>query len=51
MIHMSEEDQQHAFEMLAAVLWIGNLSFRVVENENHVEVLDNEGKFLYVHTF
>ncbi|XP_074380743.1 myosin-2-like [Apium graveolens] len=42
MIHMSEEDRQHAFEMLAAVLWMGNISFRVVENENHVEVLDNE---------
>ncbi|KAK1391252.1 hypothetical protein POM88_010308 [Heracleum sosnowskyi] len=42
MIHMSEEDQQHAFEMLAAVLWIGNISFRVPENENYVEVLANE---------
>ncbi|KAK1391255.1 Myosin-2 [Heracleum sosnowskyi] len=42
MIHMSEEDQQHAFEMLAAVLWIGNISFRVAENETYAEVLANE---------
>ncbi|XP_063946435.1 myosin-2 [Daucus carota subsp. sativus] len=41
-IHLSEEDQQHAFEMLAAVLWMGNISFQVAENENYVEVLSDE---------
>ncbi|XP_017247595.1 myosin-2 [Daucus carota subsp. sativus] len=40
-IHMSEEDQGHAFEMLAAVLWMGNISFQV-DSENYVEVLDDE---------
>ena len=41
---MSEEDQGHAFEMLAAVLWMGNISFQV-DSENYVEVLDDEGNF------
>ncbi|KAG9143173.1 hypothetical protein Leryth_010100 [Lithospermum erythrorhizon] len=31
--------------MLAAVLWLGNISFRVVSSENHIEVLDNEANF------
>lgn len=30
--------------MLAAVLWLGNISFQVIDNENHVEVLADEGK-------
>ena len=30
--------------MLAAVLWLGNISFQVIDNGNHVEVLANEGK-------
>jgi len=30
--------------MLAAVLWLGNISFTVVDNENHVEAVDDEGK-------
>lgn len=38
------------FAMLAAVLWLGNISFEVIDNENHVEVLANEGK-LYVFGF
>lgn len=45
-IHLSEEDQQHAFEMLAAILWMGNISFQVAENENYVEVLSDEGNFI-----
>ncbi|KAK1350220.1 Myosin-2 [Heracleum sosnowskyi] len=40
-IHMSEEDQRHAFEMLAAVLWMGNISFQL-DSENYVEVLADE---------
>lgn len=32
--------------MLAAVLWLGNVSFSVVDNENHVEPLADEGKIL-----
>ncbi|GER53908.1 myosin-like protein [Striga asiatica] len=41
-IRISKDDQEHAFEMLAAVLWLGNIEFRVVDNENHVEVIDDE---------
>ena len=31
------------FSMLAVVLWLGNISFSVIDNENHVEVDSNEG--------
>lgn len=30
--------------MLAAVLWLGNISFTVIDNENHVQAVENEGK-------
>lgn len=30
--------------MLAAVLWLGNISFTVIDNENHVQAIENEGK-------
>lgn len=33
--------------MLAAVLWLGNISFQVTDDENRVEVLADEGK-IYV---
>ncbi|XP_015896696.2 myosin-2 isoform X1 [Ziziphus jujuba] len=39
---ISKEDQEHAFSMLTAVLWLGNISFQVIDNENHVEVLADE---------
>ncbi|MQM13768.1 hypothetical protein Taro_046694 [Colocasia esculenta] len=29
--------------MLAAVLWLGNISFSVMDNENHIEVMSDEG--------
>ena len=32
------------FALLAAVLWLGNVSFRVTDNENHVEVVADEGR-------
>ncbi|XP_059662595.1 myosin-2-like [Cornus florida] len=41
-VRIGKEDQEHAFEMLAAVLWLGNISFQVIDNENHVEVVDDE---------
>lgn len=41
-IQISKEDQEHTFRMLAAVLWLGNISFQVIDNENHVEVLADE---------
>lgn len=43
-VQIPKEDQEHAFSMLAAVLWLGNISFQVVDSENHVEVVANEGK-------
>lgn len=43
-VHVSKEDQESVFAMLAAVLWLGNISFNVVDNENHVEVVEDEGK-------
>ncbi|XP_011022005.1 PREDICTED: myosin-1-like isoform X1 [Populus euphratica] len=42
-VHVSKEDQESVFAMLAAVLWLGNVSFSVVDNENHVEPLADEG--------
>ncbi|RVW36507.1 Myosin-2 [Vitis vinifera] len=41
-VQICKEDQEHAFSMLAAVLWLGNISFQVVDSENHVEVVANE---------
>lgn len=32
--------------MLAAVLWMGNVSFTVIDNENHVEAVADEGSNL-----
>lgn len=42
-VHISKEDQENVFAMLAAVLWLGNISFTVIDNENHVEVVADEG--------
>ncbi|KAJ6849255.1 putative myosin-1 isoform X1 [Iris pallida] len=41
--HISKEDQENAFTMLAAVLWLGNIEFQVIDAENHVEVVSSEG--------
>jgi len=43
-VHISKEDQESVFAMLAAVLWLGNVSFTVIDNENHVEAVEDEGK-------
>lgn len=45
-VHISKEDQQSVFAMLAAVLWLGNISFTVIDSENHVEAVTDEGKSL-----
>lgn len=42
-VHVNKEDQESVFAMLAAVLWLGNVSFSVVDNENHVEAVEDEG--------
>ncbi|CAN7097649.1 unnamed protein product [Brassica rapa subsp. narinosa] len=41
-VHVSKEDQESVFAMLAAVLWLGNVSFTVIDNENHVEPEEDE---------
>ena len=43
-VHISKEDQESVFAMLAAVLWLGNVSFTVIDNENHVQAVEDEGK-------
>ena len=30
--------------MLAAVLWMGNIKFTMIDNENHAEPVEDEGK-------
>ncbi|XAR64014.1 Myosin ATPase [Bertholletia excelsa] len=42
-VHVSKADQESVFAMLAAVLWLGNISFTVIDNENHVEPVEDEG--------
>lgn len=39
---ISKEDQENIFKMVAAVLWLGNISFQVVDGEKHAEVLHDE---------
>ncbi|CAA0839049.1 Myosin-1 [Striga hermonthica] len=42
-VHVKKEDQDSVFAMLAAVLWLGNVTFTVVDSENHVEPVVDEG--------
>lgn len=30
--------------MIAAVLWLGNIEFTVIDNENDVQAVEDEGK-------
>ncbi|KAJ7297028.1 hypothetical protein O6H91_Y084700 [Diphasiastrum complanatum] len=41
-VQISKMDQDNAFSMLAAVLWLGNVTFSISDSENHVIVDDNE---------
>ncbi|XP_019453619.1 PREDICTED: myosin-2-like isoform X2 [Lupinus angustifolius] len=41
-VQICEEDQELIFKMVAAVLWLGNISFQVNDSENHIEVVDDE---------
>ncbi|KAJ0246210.1 Myosin-2 [Hirschfeldia incana] len=41
-VQIPKEHQERVFSLLAAVLWLGNVSFRVTDNENHVEVVADE---------
>ncbi|KAJ8625248.1 hypothetical protein MRB53_033778 [Persea americana] len=45
-VHISKEDQYNVFAMLAAVLWMGNISFTVIDNENHVEPVADEDSMI-----
>ncbi|XWS52002.1 hypothetical protein CRYUN_Cryun11dG0030300 [Craigia yunnanensis] len=35
-VQICKEEQEQAFAMLSAVLWLGNISFQAIDNENHV---------------
>ncbi|KAL8224278.1 hypothetical protein R6Q57_019753 [Mikania cordata] len=39
-VHVSKEDQENIFAMLAAVLWLGNVTFTVDDNNHVVPVID-----------
>ncbi|XP_031407548.1 myosin-2 isoform X2 [Punica granatum] len=41
-VRIPREDQEQAFAILATVLWLGNVSFQVIDNENHVDVVADE---------
>ncbi|KAJ8770010.1 hypothetical protein K2173_009093 [Erythroxylum novogranatense] len=41
-VHVGKEDQESVFAMLSSVLWLGNISFAVVDNDNHVEPVADE---------
>ncbi|AQK64910.1 Myosin-3 [Zea mays] len=41
-VHISKEDQENVFAMVSAVLWLGDVSFTVIDNENHVEIIADE---------
>ncbi|KAK6229517.1 hypothetical protein SCA6_018468 [Theobroma cacao] len=41
-VQICKEEQEQALKMLAVVLWLGNISFQVIDNENHVEALADE---------
>ncbi|KAG0457499.1 hypothetical protein HPP92_022656 [Vanilla planifolia] len=41
-VHINQQEQDYVYAMLAAVLWLGNISFTVIDNENHVDVVTDE---------
>ncbi|KAJ4976160.1 hypothetical protein NE237_001266 [Protea cynaroides] len=41
-VQLGKKDQENIFAMLAAVLWLGNISFQIMDNENHVDVVADE---------
>ncbi|CAI0375856.1 unnamed protein product [Linum tenue] len=42
LLRICKEDQAQVFQILAAILWLGNIKFQTIDNENHVEVLADE---------
>lgn len=43
MLKSPREIKKNAFAMFAAVLWLGNTSFSVIDNESHIEAVSAEG--------
>jgi myosin-5 len=43
-VKISKQDQENVFTMVAAVLWLGNITFLETDHENYVSVNDDEGK-------
>ncbi|KAE9592939.1 putative myosin ATPase [Lupinus albus] len=41
-VQICEEDQELIFKMVAAILWLGNISFQLTDSKNHIEVVDDE---------
>ncbi|KAH1120968.1 hypothetical protein J1N35_004128 [Gossypium stocksii] len=41
-VQMCKEEQEQAFAMIAAVLWLGNISFQSIDNEHYVEASADE---------
>ncbi|KAF1897306.1 hypothetical protein Lal_00035009 [Lupinus albus] len=41
-VRVCEDDQELIFKMVAAILWLGNISFLVTDSENCIEVVDDE---------
>ncbi|XP_071692062.1 myosin-2-like isoform X2 [Rutidosis leptorrhynchoides] len=41
-LEISLQDQENVFELLGAILWLGNISFEIIDEEEHVEVVDDE---------
>lgn len=47
-VQIPRGDQEEAFAMLAAVLWLGNVTFQVLDGENHVNVIADEGNNMHI---
>ncbi|KAE8676979.1 Myosin-2 [Hibiscus syriacus] len=41
-VQIGKEQREQAFAMLAAVLWLGDISFQLIDKEHHVEALADE---------
>ena len=46
-VQITKNEQHIIFEMLSAVLWLGNITFSIIDDENHVCVNDNQGKVTF----
>jgi len=47
-VHISNEVQENVVAMGSAVVWLGDVSFTVIDNENHVETIVDEGKLRHL---